>query len=229
MTDFFERDQRNLIICYANGHLWCYYKQYWCLTLYFFVLETFYVKIRFYCAQRTSLSSCKISAESVPECRYYRPWCVQLNTTNKIYLLVRHAAVSYLLLYKITILRYYRYTLCKNTFWLFENILIFFTHVCMSHLRYSFREWACSALINYDRFYSIRDLCWVLSMDLRDPWIALHDLWIRSSRRNPSIAQGSCLRDRPIYLFFALPLKLKFRKYPSIHTNYIIPLYHFTL
>ena len=61
-----------------------------------------------------SLSSFTICAESVAECQYYRPCCVRLNTTNKIYLLVRHAAVSYLFFYKITILRYY--TLHKNSF-----------------------------------------------------------------------------------------------------------------
>ena len=65
-------------------------------TVYFFVLQTFYDKIQFYCAQSTSLSSCTISAESVAECRYYHPLSVQLNiySTNKIYLLVRHPAVS---------------------------------------------------------------------------------------------------------------------------------------
>ena len=42
------------------------------------------LKIQFYCAQSTSLSSCTISAESVAECRYYRPLSVQLNSTNKI-------------------------------------------------------------------------------------------------------------------------------------------------
>ena len=41
------------------------------------------------------------------------------------------------------------------------------------------------------------------SMDLRDPWIAL---WILTSRRNPWIPQGSCVRDLPIYRFFATTL-----------------------
>ena len=29
------------------------------------------------------------------------------------------------------------------------------------------------------------------SMDLRDPWIMLHNLWIHTLRRNPLIAQES--------------------------------------
>ena len=36
---------------------------------------------------------------------------------------------------------------------------------------------------------------WAQSVDLPDPWIELRNLWILSSRRNPWIAQGSCLRD----------------------------------
>ena len=35
----------------------------------------------------------------------------------------------------------------------------------------------------------------VYLLDLADPWIALRNLWILTSRRNPWIAQGSCLRD----------------------------------
>ena len=39
-------------------------------------------------------------------------------------------------------------------------------------------------------------------MDLRNPWIALHNLWIHTLRRNPWIAQESvdldCLRDLPV-------------------------------
>ena len=38
-------------------------------------------------------------------------------------------------------------------------------------------------------------LCWAQSVDLADPGIALRNLWILTSRRNPWIAQGSCLRD----------------------------------
>ena len=36
--------------------------------------------------------------------------------------------------------------------------------------------------------------CWVQSMDLRDPLIALCNLWIPSLRRNPWIAQGMLAR-----------------------------------
>ena len=89
-----------------------------------------------------------ISAESVAECRYYRPCCVQLNTTNKIYFLVRHAAVSYLFFYKITILRYY--TLHKNTFGLFQIFLFFLQ---MSHLWYTVSE-------NEPVHGWVDELCW---------------------------------------------------------------------
>ena len=33
--------------------------------------------------------------------------------------------------------------------------------------------------------------CWAQSVDLRDPWIALCNLWIHTLRRNPWIAQES--------------------------------------
>ena len=33
--------------------------------------------------------------------------------------------------------------------------------------------------------------CWAQSVDLRDPWIALRNLWIHTLRRNPWIAQES--------------------------------------
>ena len=45
-------------------------------------------------------------------------------------------------------------------------------------------------------------LCWAQSVDLRNPWIALRNLWIHTLRRNPWIAQVSvdldCLRDLPV-------------------------------
>ena len=33
--------------------------------------------------------------------------------------------------------------------------------------------------------------CWAQSVDLRNPWIALRNLWIHTLRRNPWIAQES--------------------------------------
>ena len=34
-------------------------------------------------------------------------------------------------------------------------------------------------------------ICWAQSVDLRNPWIALRNLWIHTLRRNPWIAQES--------------------------------------
>ena len=36
-----------------------------------------------------------------------------------------------------------------------------------------------------------RSNCWAQSVDLRNPWIALCNLWIHTLRRNPWIAQES--------------------------------------
>ena len=36
-----------------------------------------------------------------------------------------------------------------------------------------------------------RCICWAQSVDLRNPWIALRNLWIHTLRRNPWIAQES--------------------------------------
>ena len=36
--------------------------------------------------------------------------------------------------------------------------------------------------------------CWAQSVDLRNPWIALRNLWIHTLRRNPWIAQESVNR-----------------------------------
>ena len=46
-------------------------------------------------------------------------------------------------------------------------------------------------------------ILWAQSVDRPDPWIALRNLWILTSRRNPWIAQGSCLRDLWILPNFA--------------------------
>ena len=40
-----------------------------------------------------------------------------------------------------------------------------------------------------------KGILWAQSVDRPDSWIALRNLWILTSRRNPWIAQGSCLRD----------------------------------
>ncbi len=52
---------------------------------------------------------------------------------------------------------------------------------------------------------TVQETCilWAQSVDRPDPWIALRNLWILTSRRNPWIAQGSCLRDLWILPNFA--------------------------
>ena len=40
-----------------------------------------------------------------------------------------------------------------------------------------------------------KGILWAQSVDRPDSWIALRNLWILTSRRNPWIAQDSCLRD----------------------------------
>ena len=55
--------------------------------------------------------------------------------------------------------------------------------------------------------YALLCICWAQSVDLRNPWIALRNLWIHALRRNPWIAQESvdldCLRDLTICRFCA--------------------------
>ena len=53
-------------------------------------------------------------------------------------------------------------------------------------------------------------LCWAQSVDLRDPWIVLRNLWIPSSRRNPWIVQRMLARC----MDFA---------YDAIHLTMVIP------
>ena len=48
-----------------------------------------------------------------------------------------------------------------------------------------------------------RYILWAQSVDRPDSWIALRNLWILTSCRNPWIAQGSCLRDLWILPNFA--------------------------
>ena len=48
-----------------------------------------------------------------------------------------------------------------------------------------------------------RCILWAQYVDRPDSWIALQNLWILTSRRNPWIAQGSCLRDLWILPNFA--------------------------
>ena len=66
--------------------------------------------------------------------------------------------------------------------------------------------WMC---LYPESYFLIRSQCLSCSMlgaissvDLRNPWIALRNLWIHTLRRNPWIAQESvdldCLRDLPV-------------------------------
>ncbi len=71
-------------------------------------------------------------------------------------------------------------------------------------------------------------LCWAQSVDLRNPWIALRNLWIHTLRRNPWIAQVSvdldCLRDLPVLRTGLLHTQLPCSIPPTILSHmFVVP------
>ena len=56
---------------------------------------------------------------------------------------------------------------------------------------YSQRSYIYANIFNSrdsDRVARDEPFCWAQSVDMRDPWISLRNLWIASSRRNPWIS-----------------------------------------
>ena len=119
----------------------------------------------------------------------------------------------------------YRY-LCLSVLWITVVPVLLVCVRATLTIHFAYRS-LCERWIHRSRWNKIDRLhrsidraqynCWVQSVDLRDPWIGLRNLWIPRSSRHPWIAQVSLAQSMD-FLYDAI----HFASNPSLAQTYYI-------